>query len=106
MLPRWKQKHEVKSLYLHDYVGHLYPAPDITSGVLSSTFLVTTFLYTFLINVDSGIIWQSKQCAIDGVIINEIQNNVIYGSGEWDPPGGWEPFCLSLSTGHFINTTE
>ncbi|MBQ4766328.1 hypothetical protein F9U42_04170 [Pectobacterium versatile] len=98
--------HEVKSIHLHDYVGHLYPVPDITSGVLGSTFLVTTFLYTFLINLDSGIIWQSKQCAIDGVIINEIQNNVIYGSGEWDPPGGWEPFCLSLSTGHFIKTTE
>ncbi|AOR65408.1 hypothetical protein [Pectobacterium wasabiae] len=90
--------YEVKSLYLHDYVGHLYPIPDIDSGVLSDTFLVTTFLYTFLIHVDSGIIWQSKQCAIDGVIIDEVQGNVIYGSG------GWEPFRLSLNTGHVINS--
>ncbi|ACX88187.1 conserved hypothetical protein [Pectobacterium parmentieri WPP163] len=73
--------HEVKSIYLHDYVGHLSPIPDIDSGVLSDTVIVTTFLYTFLIHVDSGIIWQSKQCAIDGVIIDEVQDNVIYGSG-------------------------
>ncbi|MDC9817889.1 hypothetical protein PRK99_00705 [Pectobacterium polonicum] len=98
--------YEVKSLYLHDYVGHLYPLPAISSSVLSNTFLVTTFLYTFLINVDSGIIWQSKQCAIDGVVIDDVQDNVIYGSGEWDPPGGWEPFRLSLSTGHFIDETK
>ena len=94
--------YEVKSLFLHDYVSHIYPVPDIFAGVLSDTFLVTTFLYTFLVDIDSGIVWQSQQCAIDGVIINDIKDNIIYGSGEWDPPGGWEPFCLSLSSGSFV----
>ncbi|WP_228723036.1 hypothetical protein [Limnobaculum xujianqingii] len=93
---------EVKSIFLHDYVGYLYPVPDIFAEVLSDTFLVATFSYIFLVDINTGIVWQSKQCAIDGVIINDIRNNIIYGSGEWDPPDGWEPFWLSLSNGNFV----
>jgi len=94
---------QVKSFFLNDYVGHIYPVPDVFSEVLSDNFLVTTFEYTFLINIESGIVWKSARCAIDGVIIHSIEGNVISGSGEWDPPGGWKPFSLQLSDGHFIN---
>ncbi|GGD20313.1 hypothetical protein GCM10011513_17300 [Franconibacter daqui] len=95
--------HEVKSHFLDDYAGDLYPVPDSSSAWLSETFLATTFCYTFLISLDKGIIWRSAQCVIDGVVINDIREEVIYGSGEWDPPGGWRPFMLSMATGELIN---
>lgn len=94
--------HQVKSLFLDDYVGHIYSIPDVWDHKtsLSENFLVTTFQYTFLINVSSGIIWRSEPCGIDGVIIHDIREGIIYGSGEWDPPDGWAPFNLRLSDGH------
>ena len=93
---------QIRTVYLNDYVGHLYPLPDVNASVLSDTFLVATFEYVFLVDIHGKIIWQSKMCAIDGVIIDEVVDGVIYGSGEWDPPGGWEPFRLSLNDGTFI----
>lgn len=94
--------YQVKSLFLDDYVGHIYSIPDVWDhkASLSENFLVTTFQYTFLINVSSGIIWRSEPCGIDGVIIHDIREGIIYGSGEWDPPDGWAPFNLRLSDGH------
>lgn len=94
--------HRVVSHFLNDYVCAIYPVPDPFSPQLSESFLATTFCYTFLISIRQGVIWRSAQCAIDGVIISEIAGNVIYGSGEWDPPGGWLPFMLSLETGKLI----
>lgn len=93
---------QIRSIYLNDYVGHLYPLPDVYAGVLSDTFLVATFEYVFLVDIQGNIIWQSEMCAIDGVTINEVADGIIHGSGEWDPPGGWEPFRISLSNGKFI----
>ncbi|WP_340608121.1 hypothetical protein [Xenorhabdus bharatensis] len=90
------------SLFLNDYAGHLYSVPDVHSTALSNNFLVTSFAYTFFVNIHTGIIWKSPRCAIDGVIINDIRDNIIYGSGEWDPPGGWRDFSLSLRDGSFI----
>ncbi|MCC8367966.1 hypothetical protein J8V57_17135 [Xenorhabdus sp. PB61.4] len=98
------ETHRIKSIFLNDYVGHLYSVPNIRSETLSDDFLVTSFCYTFLINIHTGIIWRSKRCAIDGVLIHDIEDNVIYGSGEWDPPGGWEDFTLSLKDGSFIDS--
>ncbi|CCJ79088.1 hypothetical protein QNZ44_001398 [Enterobacter kobei] len=50
-------------------------------------------------DIAAGILWKSRQCAIDGVIITSIENETVLGLGEWDPPGGWEPFKLDLKTG-------
>jgi len=36
---------------------------------------------------------------IDGIIVASTSDGVISGEGEWDPPGGWRPFRLSLATG-------
>ncbi|MBP6120769.1 MULTISPECIES: hypothetical protein [Providencia] len=91
------------SVAFNDYVGHIYSTPNIHSNKLTSDFIVTTFQYAFLVNINSGIKWRSPQCAIDGVIIHEIDNDIIYGSGEWDPPGGWEPFQLDIYTGKFLH---
>ena len=55
------------------------------------------------IRPDGAIAWRNETLAIDGVIVNEIAGGVIAGDGEWDPPGGWRPFRISLSTGHAVS---
>ena len=84
---------------LGDYVGHIYSVPDIHSDRLHNRVLVTTYCHIFLMDIAAGILWKSRQCAIDGVIITSIENETVLGLGEWDPPGGWEPFKLDLKTG-------
>lgn len=93
----------VESLYLNDYVGHIYAVPDYTEDTLSENFLVTTYRFVFLINVAQGILWKSEECGIDGVLIHGISDNIIFGAGDWDPPGGWEDFWLSLINGKPCN---
>lgn len=45
------------------------------------------------------VVWQNDALAIDGVEIDAIDAGVIRGRGEWDPPGGWRPFAVSLADG-------
>nr|EEE1920009.1 hypothetical protein [Salmonella enterica subsp. diarizonae] len=97
---------QVSSLHLCDFIGHIYAVPNSTENKLSENFLVTTYSYVFLINVAKGILWKSNMCGIDGVIITDINDGVISGSGEWDPPGGWVNFWLLLSNGASIKIGE
>lgn len=91
--------HSFRSHPLGDCVGHIYSVPDIHSDRLHNRVLVTTYGHVFLMDIVVGILWKSRQCAIDGVIITSIENDIVLGLGEWDPPGGWEPFKLDLKTG-------
>jgi hypothetical protein len=43
--------------------------------------------------------WSKRNLAIDGVIITNFTADEIHGSGELDPPGGWEDFILDKATG-------
>ena len=48
------------------------------------------------------VIWTNDQLAIDGVQLDAIEDGLIHGSGEWDPPGGWRPFRIRLDTGEIV----
>lgn len=93
------ETHSFSSYPLNDYVGHIYPVPDIHSDRLDDRVMVATYCHVFLIDIPTGILWKSDQCAIDGVVITSIENDIVHGIGEWDPPGGWRPFKLDLKTG-------
>jgi hypothetical protein len=56
----------------------------------------------YCINKSGGITWKNANLGIDGVIINDIMDGKIHGSGEWDPPGGWRDFILEEDTGRII----
>jgi hypothetical protein len=45
------------------------------------------------------IVWRCGNLAIDGVVVDRIEDGVVIGRGEWDPPGGWQPFHVSLDSG-------
>ena len=78
-------------LEMQGYFGHLYYDAEC--------FYVTDAGGLYRIDKKATIHWHNSSLAIDGVIINEFANNKILGSGEWDPPGGWQDFVLDRQTG-------
>lgn len=73
---------------------------------LEETFLLAASAeQVFCIGSDGALRWRSPQLGIDGVVMHEVINLVLHGSGEWDPPGGWREFCLSLADGTLLPAT-
>lgn len=48
---------------------------------------------------DGGVEWENPSVAVDGVNVHDVEDGVISGSAELDPPGNWHPFRLDLATG-------
>jgi hypothetical protein len=82
------------SINLEEYFGHLYP----TDALL----LVASAEQLHCFNPDGTRKWSSPILGIDGVVVHDIAQDVIYGEGEWDPPGGWEPFQIRVSSGELV----
>jgi len=81
-------------LDLGNYFGQLFPGDDYL--------LVASAERLFRVQPDGTTLWTSDCLGIDGVIVDEVTNGIIHGDGEWDPPGGWRPFRLSLETGQSV----
>ncbi len=75
--------------------------------VPESQFLIVCF-GTGLVRIepDGVALWKNDQLGIDGVIVSQIEGDVILGNGEWDPPGGWRPFKVSLKTGRALEISD
>jgi hypothetical protein len=80
------------------------PIPLYFEGFLASAeyLLILAGEGLVRLNRQGRIVWTNDQLAIDGVEVDSIDNDVIYGKGEWDPPGGWRPFRVRLETGQLI----
>jgi len=83
-----------KEIKLEGYFGHLYLEED--------ALLVASQCHLRRLSRKGELAWTSIDLGLDGVIVDRIENGVIYGQGEWDPPGGWRPFVLSLDTGCYV----
>jgi hypothetical protein len=81
----------VSTIDLGYYFSHLYPADD--------HLLVASGERLFRIDGDGTVAWSSGDVGLDGVIVEQVKDGVVEGQGEWDPPGGWRPFRLSLGSG-------
>jgi hypothetical protein len=79
------------TLDLDDYFGHLYP--------LDHCLLIASGQRLFCVATDGIVKWSSRELGIDGVVVSRVGDGIIDGEGEWDPPGGWKPFRISLDTG-------
>ena len=73
------------------YFGHIYFDTE--------HFYVAGSSSLYCVNQNGEVVWQNLNLAIDGVIINDFTDNKIFGSGEWDPPGGWRDFVLEKRSG-------
>lgn len=83
--------HSCRSIDLGCYFGHLYPTDQYV--------LVASAERVFCIGTDWSVRWRSDVVGIDGVVLSTIEGPIVRGEGEWDPPGGWEPFALRTSSG-------
>lgn len=74
------------------YFGYIY----LNKGLL----YVADACGLFCITTQGDITWESKGLGYDGVVVNEFTGHYIKGEGEFDPPGGWEPFVLDIRNGN------
>ena len=82
------------SIKLDGYFGHLY--------LKDKLFYVAGASELYCVNNRGKMIWKNVNLGIDGVIIEKFENDVILGTGEWDPPNSWRNFRLNKSTGALI----
>ena len=80
---------------LGSYFGYLYPTDDFL--------LVATAEQLHCFNRDGTLKWSSPELGIDGVKVHHIGQDIICGDGEWDPPDGWKPFQIWITSGKLVN---
>ena len=52
------------------------------------------------VGAGGAVLWRQSDLATDGGLISDVADNIIKGSGQWDPPDAeWTEFRLSLETG-------
>jgi hypothetical protein len=73
------------------YFGHFYVNDD--------SLLIASCDRLWRIDTDGSVQWKSDTLGIDGVLVSDVDDGVISGQGEWDPPGGWQPFRIMLESG-------
>ena len=78
------------------YFGAFYAGPDYL--------LVASGDSLLRLGHDGRLLWAAHGLGLDGVIVGLVENGVIQGQGEWDPPGGWKPFALRLDSGQLIRS--
>ena len=83
--------HSVVTIELESYFAHLYPNRDFV--------LLASGERLFLLQPDRSVGWKSAPLGLDGVVVREVGHDAIRGEGEWDPPGGWKPFTVSVVDG-------
>ena len=85
----------VVTVPLEEYFCHLYPT--------ESYLLLASGSRLFRMEHDRSILWRSEPLGLDGVIVHEPGPTVIRGDGEWDPPGGWQPFAVMSADGKLVS---
>lgn len=70
---------------------------------LKDRLFIATATELICLDEKGNTLWRRGNLAVDGVRIFEPNDGVINGEGEWDPPGGWRPFQLSLVTGEPVS---
>jgi hypothetical protein len=83
-----------KTISLESYFGYLYPSDDFL--------LVASGEKLFLFNEEAQLQWISDELGIDDVIVNQFNNELICGEGEWDPPGDWKAFQVRVDSGKSV----
>jgi hypothetical protein len=79
------------TLDLNGAFGSLYP--------LDHCLLVASDQRLFCVTTDGIVKWSSPELGIDDVVVSRVWDGIIDGEGEWDPPGGWKPFRITLDSG-------
>lgn len=84
----------VRNIEINGYFGYFH--------LLNDVLYVLGCCYIIKFDSFSNIIWKSEHIAVDGILFNEIRDNVIYIDCEMDPPGGWIKRTIDAITGKEI----
>lgn len=85
------QKHLSKVLDLGAYFCELYPSPHLLFAVSSQSIDA--------LNPFAEMLWKAEGLGIDGIVIDKVEETILFGSGEFDPPGGWKAFKINAENG-------
>lgn len=88
-------KRDVKTLDLGGYFSSFHLGDDVLLAASASRI--------FRLSFEGDILWASEELGFDGVVVDRIEDELISGQGEWDPPGGWKPFLVSLTSGRTVS---
>lgn len=78
---------------------------EIMQALGDNFLLVTSGTGLSLFNDKAELRWQTNGLAVDGVVVKYIEDNIISGSVEIDPPGGWEEIKINVTDGS-VNESE
>ncbi len=73
-------------------------AIDCVLAPASELAILSTYTDVVAITTLGTELWR-QPVAIDGVDIRRIENGIIHGEGDTDPPGKWGPFALRIVDG-------
>lgn len=74
-----------------DYFGHFYAYAEFL--------LVASGRHLTRFDKEAQRVWHTPPLAVDGVLVERVEGDAIYGQGDQAPPGGWRPFVVALESG-------
>jgi hypothetical protein len=89
--PKQQSASEISLGPTSDYFGAFYATRDYLLAASGESLL--------RLAPDGTVLWKRTNLGVDGVVIKSVDNGLIQGEGEWDPPGSWRPFVLQLESG-------
>ena len=84
------------------YFMEFYTSEEFSEEIGEDFLLVASGTSLSLFNEKAVLVWQVPELAVDGINVSKIEDSVIYGSSEQDPPGGWVEFEVKLTDGTII----
>ncbi|WP_167085851.1 hypothetical protein [Massilia frigida] len=94
---------DVVMYQMDGYFCEFFDAEELETSGEDFCVLASSASELFAFGSDGALLWKTTQLAIDAVMVHSATGTHIKGSGEWDPPGGWEPFILATRTGERVN---
>jgi hypothetical protein len=88
------QKPSSSLILLGSYFGAFYAAEDYL--------LVASGGGLLRVSSRGEVMWRATELGVDGVLVKVIDDSLVKGEGEWEPPGGWRPFILRLDSGELV----
>jgi hypothetical protein len=89
-----KQDLNLVAIKMDGYFSHLYFDSD--------SFYISSAGSIYCVTKKGSILWINTNFGVDGVLIKNFDNGKIFGTGEWDPPGGWRDFILDKVDGRLL----